>query len=79
MKQAFGENGGFTAMLCELSNNLVSFPTVLSFIASTLAFVLTPALVNNPLNMFSVMMIAVWGTTAIAYFGKVASTKFCNV
>jgi amino acid transporter len=29
--------------------------------------------------MFSVMMIAFWGTTAIAYFGEEASTKFGNV
>jgi len=79
VKQAFGEKGGFTALFCEWSNNLVWFPTVLSFIASTLAFALTPALANNPWYMFSVMMIAFWGTTAIAYFGEEASTKFGNV
>jgi amino acid transporter len=79
VKQAFGEKGGFTALFCEWSNNLVWFPTVLSFIASTLAFALTPALANSPYYMFSVMMIAFWGTTAIAYFGEEASTKFGNV
>lgn len=79
VKQAFGEKGGFTALFCEWSNNLVWFPTVLSFIASTLAFALTPALANNPWYMFSVMMIAFWGTTAIACFGEEASTKFGNV
>jgi amino acid transporter len=79
VKQAFGEKGGFTALFCEWSNNLVWFPTVLSFIASTLAFALTPALANSPFYMFSVMMIAFWGTTAIAYFGEEASTKFGNV
>ena len=70
VKQAFGEKGGFTALFCEWSNNLVWFPTVLSFIASTLAFALTPGLAANPWYMFSVMMIAFWGTTAIAYFGE---------
>jgi len=79
VKQAFGEKGGFTALFCEWSNNLVWFPTVLSFIASTLAFALTPALANSSWYMFSVMMIAFWGTTAIAYFGEEASTKFGNV
>ena len=38
VKRAFGEKGGFTALFCEWSNNLVWFPTVLSFTASTLAF-----------------------------------------
>jgi amino acid transporter len=79
VKQAFGEKGGFTALFCEWSNNLVWFPTVLSFIASTLAFALTPSLSASPWYMFSVMMIAFWGTTAIAYFGEEASTKFGNI
>jgi amino acid transporter len=79
VKQAFGEKGGFTALFCEWSNNLVWFPTVLSFIASTLAFALTPALATSPYYMFGVMMIAFWGTTAIAYFGEEASTKFGNI
>jgi len=46
---------------------------------STLAFALTPDLAANPWFMFSVMMIVFWGTTAIAYFGEEASTKFSNV
>jgi len=79
VKQAFGEKGGFVAIFCEWSNNLVWFPTVLAFIASTLAFAITPELATNPYYMFSVMMIAFWGTTAIAYFGEEASTKFSNV
>ncbi|ABS54669.1 amino acid permease-associated region [Methanoregula boonei 6A8] len=79
VKQAFGEKGGFTALFCEWSNNLVWFPTVLSFTASTLAFALTPNLASNPWFMFSVMMIVFWGTTAIAYFGEEASAKFSNV
>ena len=79
VKQAFGEKGGFVAIFCEWSNNLVWFPTVLAFIASTLAFAITPDLATNPYYMFSVMMIAFWGTTCIAYFGEEASTKFSNV
>lgn len=79
VKQAFGEFGGFTALFCEWSNNLVWFPTVLSFVASTLAFAITPDLASNGLYMFSVMMIAFWGTTALAYFGEEASSRFSNV
>lgn len=79
VKQAFGEKGGFTALFCEWSNNLVWFPTVLSFIASTLAFALTPSLATSGLYMFTVMMIAFWGTTGIAYFGEEVSTKFGNI
>jgi len=78
-KEAFGEKGGFTAIFCEWSNNLVWFPTVLAFIASTLSFALSPALSADSRYLFAVMMIAFWGTTAIAYFGEDISTKFQNV
>jgi glutamate:GABA antiporter len=77
-KEAFGEKGGFVAIFCEWSNNLVWFPTVLAFIASTLAFALSPALGSNSIYLFTVMMIAFWGTTAIAYFGENVSSKFQN-
>ncbi len=79
VKEAFGELGGFTALFCEWSNNLVWFPTVLAFVASTLAFAITPTLAENGLYMFGVMMIAFWGTTALAYFGEEASSRFSNV
>lgn len=79
VKQAFGEKGGFVALFCEWSNNLVWFPTVLAFIASTLAFALTPGLANSSIYMFSVMMLAFWGTTVIAWFGEEAATKLSNV
>ena len=77
-KEAFGEKGGFVAIFCEWSNNLVWFPTVLAFIASTLAYALSPLLGSNTIYLFVVMMIAFWGTTAIAYFGEDVSAKFQN-
>jgi amino acid transporter len=78
-KEAFGTEGGFIAIFCEWSNNLVWFPTVLSFIAMTLAFALSAALMTNALYLFVVMMVAFWGTTAVAYFGEDISTKFQNL
>jgi amino acid transporter len=78
-REAFGDKGGFVAIFCEWSNNLVWFPTVLAFIAATLAYAISPALQTNSLYLFVVMMIAFWGTTLIAYFGENVSTKFQNV
>jgi glutamate:GABA antiporter len=77
-REAFGTKGGFVAIFCEWSNNLVWFPTVLAFIASTLAFALSPALGSSAVYLFVVMMIAFWGTTVIAYFGENVSSKFQN-
>ena len=76
VKEAFGDTSGFIAVFCEWSNNLVWFPTILAFIASTFAFVLDPALANNGLYMFAVMMIIFWGTTLIALLGSKVSSRY---
>ena len=79
VKQAFGEKYGFIAIFCGWSNNLVWFPTVLSFIFSTLIFTFTPDLASSSWYMFTVMMIAFWGTTAVALLGEDFSAKCGNV
>jgi amino acid transporter len=75
VKEAFGGKGGFVAIFCEWSNNLVWFPTVLSFVAATFLFTIT----TNTVTTFVLMMIVLWGTTAVAYFGDGFSSKFGNV
>lgn len=79
VKEAFGEKAGFIAVFCEWSNNLVWFPTVLSFIAGTFAYVFNPNLANNGMYMFTAMMIAFWGCTAIAWFGSSVTARFNNI
>jgi len=78
VKEAFGEKSGFIAIFCEWSNNIVWFPTVLSFIAGTFAYVLNPDLANNGFYMFSVMMIAFWGSTLVAWMGPKVTARFNN-
>ncbi len=78
VKEAFGDKSGFIAIFCEWSNNLVWFPTVLAFIASTFAYALNPALANNGFYMFVVMLIAFWGTTLVAFLGEKASSRFTS-
>jgi amino acid transporter len=76
VKEAFAEKPGFIAVFCEWSNNLVWFPTVLAFVASTFAYVFNPDLGSNNVFMFVVMMIAFWGTTLIAAMGEKVSSGF---
>ena len=77
--EAFGERLGFLAVWCEWSENVVWFPTVLSFIAVTLAYVVDPGLANNKLFMFTVMMVAFWGLTALNMFGTRVSAYFSTI
>lgn len=78
VKEAFGEASGFIAVFCEWSNNLVWFPTVLAFVASTFAYAFNPDLASNNLFMFVVMLVTFWGTTAIALLGSQASSRFTS-
>jgi glutamate:GABA antiporter len=76
VREAFGEREGFIAVFCEWSNNLVWFPTVLAFIASTFAYIFNPDLATNNQFMFVVMMVAFWGTTLISLMGEKTSSRF---
>ncbi|NPV61678.1 MAG: amino acid permease [Methanotrichaceae archaeon] len=76
VREAFGEKAGFIAVFCEWSNNLVWFPTVLAFIASTFAYLFNPELANDNMFMFVVMMVAFWGTTIISLMGEQTSSRF---
>lgn len=76
VKEAFGDTAGFIAVFCEWSNNLVWFPTVLAFIASTFFYAFNPELASNNILMFIVMMAAFWGTTIISNMGESVSSRF---
>ena len=79
VKEAFGDHSGFIAVFCEWSNNLVWFPAVLSFMASTLAFAVDPQLANNNIFMFTVMLAIFWGTTIAALFGERVAGHVRNI
>ena len=79
VQEAFGDTSGFIAVFCEWSNDLVWFPTILAFLASTLAFAFDPALASNGLYMFAIMMIIFWGTTLIALLGSKVSSRYSSI
>ena len=70
VRQAFGERSGFISIWCEWSENVVWFPTVLSFIAATFAYVISPALGNNPLYLVATMLGVFWVVTLINFYGE---------
>jgi len=69
VREAFGERSGFISIWCEWSENVVWFPTVLSFIAGTVAYAISPALGNNHLYLVVVMMGIFWGVTLVNFYG----------
>lgn len=73
VKEAFGTRAGALAIWLEWIESVVWLPTVLSFIASGIAYVADPALVNNRYFMLSSMLIVLWSGTLLNFLGTKTS------
>ena len=73
VKEAFGHRMGFLAIWLQWIENVVWYPTILSFMAAALAYCIKPALGSNKIYMVSVILAAFWGSTWINLRGMKAS------
>jgi len=73
VKEAFGQKWGFLAIWLQWIQNVVWYPTVLSFAAGALAFVFMPALASNPLFLIAVILVVYWASTFAAFMGMKVS------
>lgn len=79
---AFGERVAFLAVWLQWVNNIVWFPTILSFIAGTAAYLIDPALAQNKFYLVGVILSVFWFLTIINFRGIRLSSKvtsFCAV
>jgi hypothetical protein len=60
VKQGWGSQTGFLAVWFDWIENVVWFPTVLSFVAATLAYMFDPSLAENKLYLVVVMLVVFW-------------------
>ena len=60
VREALGERWAFLAIWLQWSENVIWFPTVLSFIAATLAYVVSPALAGSKVYTLLVILIIYW-------------------
>ncbi len=63
VNEAFGKRWAFMAIWLQWSENVIWFPTVLSFIAATLAYAFSPQLAQNKLYTLVVVLVVYWGGT----------------
>jgi len=75
VREAFGEKAGAVSIWADWAENLVWFPTVLSFIAAALAYVIVPGWASHRGYLFAVMLVTFWGTTLANFFGIRASAR----
>jgi putative glutamate/gamma-aminobutyrate antiporter len=69
VKEAFGHRAGFLAVWLLWLENVFWYPTVLSFIAATLAYLFNPTLADNPLFILVAVLIIIWLITFVNFFG----------
>lgn len=80
VKEAFPGKGSFITIWCSWVNNIVWFPTLVSFIMITVAYaVLEPALGTNAAYMSLIMLGAMWLLTLFNFTGTKNSTKLSSV
>lgn len=76
IKEAFGPRWGFLAIWCQWLENVIWYPTILSFIAGALAFIISPDLAGSQYYLMSVIITVFWGLTFLNMAGITLSAKF---
>jgi hypothetical protein len=60
---------GFLAVWCQFAMTIFYYPSLLGFVASTLAFVINPDLASNGLYTAIVILVAYWAATLVSLRG----------
>jgi glutamate:GABA antiporter len=69
VREAFGHRAGFLSVWFLWINNAIWYPTILSFIAATLAYIFNPSLAQNTGFTITIVLIAFWSMTLLNMFG----------
>lgn len=79
VKEAFGKNMGFLAIWLQWIENVIWYPTILSFVAGTVGYLIDPHLIESPWFLWSVIVIFFWGATLLNMLGMRSSALFSNI
>lgn len=69
VKEAFGHRTGFLAVWLLWAENVIYYPTLLSFIAGTIAYIIDPTLASNTLYTLLIIISVFWLTTLANLMG----------
>lgn len=79
VKHAFGENVAFFTIWLQWINTMVWYPTILSFIAAALAYLINPDLAQNKYYLITVILTVFWSLTFLGLSGLRASARFASI
>ncbi|MDP1604219.1 MAG: APC family permease [Legionella sp.] len=69
VREAFGRRAGFITIWLQWIYNVVWYPTILAFIAATLAYLFAPDLANNKFYLLTTVISLFWIFTLLNCFG----------
>lgn len=78
VRKAFGAKIGFLAIWLQWINVVVWFPTMLSFIAGTAAYLINPELANSKLYLIGSVLLIIWSVTLLNLRGIHLSARFAS-
>lgn len=79
IKEAFGKKAGFVAIWLQWLENVVYYPTLLSFIGGTLLSLFYPELGSNQFVMFGIVLAIFWVFTLVNLLGIEATAWISNI
>ena len=79
VREAFGKKIGFLAIWLQWIENVIWYPTILSFVAGTIGYLIDPELVKNPYFLWCIIVISFWGATVVNLTGMRSSAFFANI
>lgn len=74
VREAFGRRAGFITIWLQWIYNVVWYPTILAFIAATLAYLVAPQLANNKFYLLGTTITLFWVFTLVNCFGMKLSS-----
>lgn len=78
VRHAFGDTWAFFTIWLQWINTMVWYPSILSFIAGTLAYLIDPELAQNKYYLISVTLSVFWLLTLLGLYGLRASAVFAS-
>lgn len=79
VREAFGKRAAFITIWLQWIYNVVWYPTILAFIAATLAYLIAPELANNKYYLLATIIPLFWIFTILNCFGMTVSSIVCTI
>jgi amino acid transporter len=78
VKEAFGRQTGFLAIWFQWIENVIWYPTILSFVAATIGYLIAPDVASSQCFLISVILAAFWLATIVNILGMRSSAFFAS-